>query len=505
MSERTSLPNISVGLLSFALLIAFGLPRYSPAQKSGTPAAGKLRSRIEQEIDRALKEAATQRKELHDELTSPKGVFGLLNQPARWQLRIRAARCALEKAKVLFAVSTQKLNPKLMRRYQELAEKVMSDEADRRFAEKLDRIRLRKATVIDGKFNLQAALRWYPRAFRQAGLALDKVKPKQAAENIRKSAIRQQLVAALDDWAFVAMVANQKGLTEKLLSIARMADPDVLRDRIRDPNLWRNRPAMKKLSHEILKDSRAFSQQSPQFLNLVGGLLNNREELPWRRKAVLFNPRDFWLTFGLGNALMPANPQEAAGYYRAALAIRPESSAAWNNLGKALTEQKKFDEALAACRKALALDPQNGAAWKNLGNALRGQMKSNDALQAYRKAIALDPNDGPAWNNLGNTFIAVGRFAEATEAFQKSLAIEPQNDRAWNDYGRLLIITRKLDEAKAAFKKSIALNPKSPEAWYNLGHVYKQTGQLQRATECFRRAIQIDPNFVPARKELGNT
>src|SRR5262249_1966704 len=49
------------------------------------------------------------------------------------------------------------------------------------------------------------------------------------------------------------------------------------------------------------------------------------------------HPGDFWLCFTLRNVLrQKGRPREAEGYFRAALAVRPDSAAAHNNLGAAL-------------------------------------------------------------------------------------------------------------------------------------------------------------------------
>src|SRR5262249_59156145 len=71
------------------------------------------------------------------------------------------------------------------------------------------------------------------------------------------------------------------------------------------------------------------------------------------------HPADFWLNFHLGHALWEkGRPEEAAGYYRAALAVRPGTSAVHNNLGAALKAQGRLDDAIPEYRRALDLDPR---------------------------------------------------------------------------------------------------------------------------------------------------
>nr|WP_159017843.1 tetratricopeptide repeat protein [Streptomyces sp. NRRL F-3218] len=64
----------------------------------------------------------------------------------------------------------------------------------------------------------------------------------------------------------------------------------------------------------------------------------------------------------------------------------------WNNLGGALQELRRFDDALHALETALALYQQTGdtngeaSAWNNLGNTLKALRRFDDALHAHQTA-----------------------------------------------------------------------------------------------------------------------
>ncbi|MBD2559839.1 MULTISPECIES: tetratricopeptide repeat protein [Nostoc] len=60
----------------------------------------------------------------------------------------------------------------------------------------------------------------------------------------------------------------------------------------------------------------------------------------------------------------------------------PNSATAYYNLGNALSDQKKLDEAIAQYRKAIELDPKYANAYNGLGNALRDQKKLDEAIAA---------------------------------------------------------------------------------------------------------------------------
>ena len=68
-----------------------------------------------------------------------------------------------------------------------------------------------------------------------------------------------------------------------------------------------------------------------------------------------------------------------AGFERC-LAIKPDHAEAWNNLGLALHETGRPDEASAAIGRAIALRPGYAEAHDNLGIALHAQGRLDPAL-----------------------------------------------------------------------------------------------------------------------------
>jgi superkiller protein 3 len=65
-------------------------------------------------------------------------------------------------------------------------------------------------------------------------------------------------------------------------------------------------------------------------------------------------PGDFWLNFELALALHRRKDYDGAVRFNtAAVSILPNAAAAHSNLGLALAEQKKLDEAIACYRRAI--------------------------------------------------------------------------------------------------------------------------------------------------------
>jgi superkiller protein 3 len=366
-------------------------------------------------------------------------------------------------------------------------------------ADELDRIRLRKATIVDGKFDYASADRDYATLFQKRGLVEEGEEPGLVADRMRGSPIQAQLVAALDDWA---VTTDNRGRRRWLLGVARRAQPGAWSDRFRDPAAWSRRATLERLAREA-----KVAELSPQLLTALGEALRSggRDAVPLLKAGQERHPADFWLNFLLGNALLQAKPEEAAGYYRAALALRPDTPAAYNNLGNALQTKGQLDEAVAAYRQAITLNPKDAKAHNNLGNALADKGQRDEAIAAYRQAIELDPKLISAHNNLGTALGAKGQLDEAIKLHRQAITLEPQDAGAHYNFGIALKAKGQLDEAIAAYRQAIALDPKHAKAHDNLGIVLAAKGQRDEAIKLHRQAIALDPKHANAHTNLGTT
>jgi serine/threonine protein kinase/Flp pilus assembly protein TadD len=277
----------------------------------------------------------------------------------------------------------------------ELREKVDKALADTTLAKRLDDARQRALTLTEGKWDIAGAEKGYAQALKEAGLSQEGEDVGVVAARVRASGVQDEVVAALDHWAGIAGDGPRR---EWLLAVARAADPDPGRARLRDPALWRDTTALVRLAQEM-----RVAQLSPQLAAALSKALrvSNGDEVPLLRAAQAQHPHDFWLNFELGGALHDAKEwDEAIGYFRAALAVRPSSPAVHNNLGLSLYRKGKVDEALSHYADALRLDPNYAKAHNNLGIALLSKGKVDEAVSHCEEALRLDPNLGQARTNL---------------------------------------------------------------------------------------------------------
>ena len=104
----------------------------------------------------------------------------------------------------------------------------------------------------------------------------------------------------------------------------------------------------------------------------------------------------------------------------------PSFSAAFSNLGAALGELDRHDEALDALKQALRFDPFGHAILNNIGAVARDLGRLDEAETAFRQALAHAPQFVFAHYNLGHACFLQGRFAEARDAYEAGLAADPQ-------------------------------------------------------------------------------
>jgi tetratricopeptide (TPR) repeat protein/serine/threonine protein kinase len=369
----------------------------------------------------------------------------------------------------------------------------------------LDQIRLDRATVVAEGYDGAGADSSYEKAFHNYGIAIDELDVGDAAELIKASVIQQALLAALDDWVLAKGNTNIPE-RKRLLSLARSVDSDA----------WRNtfRQAFENGDLKAVANTmggRDSLDQPPATIRLVGCVLRNSGYVD---QAVLLlsqaqkrHPDDFWINHELACALkvcMPPRISEAVGFYRAALAVRPQSAGVYCNLAELFHYERKFDEAIAASELAIELQPDYLSAYVRLGLALQSKQRHDDAIAVYNQAIKRMPDHPVPYNNLGNALANLGKFDEAMAHFQKAIEVQPDYAIAYSNIGRMFARQDNFHDAIKAFNKAIDLNPRYPNVYSNLGRVLEKQGKSNEALAAFHKAIELDPGYSSAYVDVGN-
>jgi Tfp pilus assembly protein PilF/2-polyprenyl-3-methyl-5-hydroxy-6-metoxy-1,4-benzoquinol methylase len=182
---------------------------------------------------------------------------------------------------------------------------------------------------------------------------------------------------------------------------------------------------------------------------------------------------------------------EAIARYGQVLALRPDLTAAHNNLGNALCEQGKLEEAEASYRRALALQPDQAEAHNNLGTLLFEREQLDEAVACYRQALALEPDYAEAHDNLGTVLWEQGKLEKALASTRRALDLAPEFTRALDNLGAMLKDLGRLDEALGVYRRHLQIRPRDADALNGLAGVLSAQGDAALALETVLRSLQI--------------
>jgi Tfp pilus assembly protein PilF len=171
----------------------------------------------------------------------------------------------------------------------------------------------------------------------------------------------------------------------------------------------------------------------------------------------------------------PPSPASLEAAYRA------------NNVGVALLEQFRHDDAAASFRKALELAPGLALARANLAIALLNEPKLEEARDAAREAAAGLPGIPQPQYVLGLATRGLGANEEALAAFRAVLALDAQDVGARVNLGQLLLQERRYPEALEHLRAAVAAEPFNATAVYNLGLALVRSGQTEEGQTTMER------------------
>jgi tetratricopeptide (TPR) repeat protein len=420
----------------------------------------------------------------------------------------------------------------------DLRQRIAAAQVDAKMAGTLDAIRMARADRMENDhFGPSREEAQFESAFREYGVDVAQANPQDLAEQVRRSSIRDHLVFALDAWARARLQKEDPVGAGRLLAIASQVDPDPWRQAARHPDPKRDE------LHRLARMPEALDQP-PSCLALLADALGRMADSPLAAVDLLEaaqrkHPGDFWLNHELAFYLEELNPPrsaDAVGFFRAALALRPNSPGVHHNLGRSLGKLGQLAEAESCFRRAIALQEDYSFAHNNLAAVLLQRGQRDEAEAHLRKAIASNPNNANAHTNMALLLEAKGDHAgairwyretarlaptasnhrklglacyqlhllpEAITALRKAVRLGPLDVGALSNLGLALSDAGNQEEALAALDAAICLRPEDPIVLKNRGLVCARMGRHDEAIAHFREAIRLRPADAQAFNNLS--
>ena len=230
---------------------------------------------------------------------------------------------------------------------------------------------------------------------------------------------------------------------------------------------------------------------------------------------------------------MRANhPDDAVVGFQKVTRDAPRFAEGYLNLGLALAQISKNQDAIAALQRAITLKPSLRGASLFLAISQYRLNHFDKAATAIRRETALDPADAQAWMWEGIIDLALGKLAMAVEELDHAYSLAPTNVDILYHRGRAaLALSRqsyedmfKLDphswhihqvlaeadvesdhdaDAVVQYKQAIAAAPVQSGLYEAMGSSLWRIGKFQEAEEAFEDALKIDPNDTLTLYKLG--
>jgi len=157
-------------------------------------------------------------------------------------------------------------------------------------------------------------------------------------------------------------------------------------------------------------------------------------------------------------------------------------------------KNSNYELAESLYKKVLERDPKNISVRDQLGYALLEQQKMDEAITVLREQTKLNPFDESAYNVLGRVFWAQQKYADAETAFRKQIEVTPLDKSAHGSLGLMLVDWRKYKEAIPELEQGISLNPDDEfEYQLALGRSYLNLKTNDKAMAAFDRAMKLEP------------
>ena len=222
------------------------------------------------------------------------------------------------------------------------------------------------------------------------------------------------------------------------------------------------------------------------------------------QRAVEADPQAAQSHFNLGIALQQeGRPDEAVDAYRRATELEPKVVARHRALAGALDSAGRYEEALEAIGPALALDQADAASHATQGIILGKLGRDAEAVLAFREASKLDPRNHVYVSNLGIALFRLKRYDEAVAPIRQAVDRKPQDTARRAMLSSSLAYLRRFDEALLEIDKALELNSTNAPLHGQRGYILSQIGRHEDAMGAYEESLRLAPDDLQTMSNLS--
>ncbi len=192
---------------------------------------------------------------------------------------------------------------------------------------------------------------------------------------------------------------------------------------------------------------------------------------------------------------------EAEREWKLAVADQPDNAVALSNLGMAMLEKRRYQDAETYLQEAIALRPRFSAPHIHLAGVYAARGDTTHAEAELRRAVEIYPMSTRARNALGKFYFKAGNLPEAAVQYRASIDSLP-NEEAWDALGDIYLREGASGKAEEAWREALQLSTFDGHAHVSLGNVYFGSGREAEAEKEYRVVLLLDPNNADALRAM---
>ncbi|HLN02515.1 MAG TPA: tetratricopeptide repeat protein [Bryobacteraceae bacterium] len=168
---------------------------------------------------------------------------------------------------------------------------------------------------------------------------------------------------------------------------------------------------------------------------------------------------------------------DAVAHLQRAVAIAPQFTSAWNNLGTIAYQARQYARADECFRKALEQNPSAYEPLVNLGGVLLNEGKPDEALPYNRFAVLSRPHDALANSQLGMNYFMLRNLESSQEYLEVAKRIDPAHfSYPQLTLARIHLLRKERTLAAQELRDFLHRHPDAPEST----HVRQQLAEIEQ-------------------------
>jgi len=200
----------------------------------------------------------------------------------------------------------------------------------------------------------------------------------------------------------------------------------------------------------------------------------------------------------------------AITYYKQVPTDSPMLRISEMQLGIALAETGKVDEAKAHLKSLIESDPSDIRSYLAYGSVLSDSKDYTEMAANYDRAVDIlgptpDKNQWPVFFQRGIAYERLKQWDKAEPNFNKALELNPNQAQVLNYLGYSWVdMNRNLEKGLEMIKKAVELKPDDGYIVDSLGWAYFRLGRFDDAVTELERAVQLKAGDATINDHLGD-